>query len=78
MELEDWQRLHEEWEIAKAVLDDYQDSIDQEIELVLVGKSRGPTNSMKIRLVQQRKLATNLRNELDQFLDGCFDIDVIN
>jgi len=78
MELEDWQRLHEEWEIAKAILAEYQDTIDQEIELVLMGKSRGPTNALKIRLVQQRKLEANLRNELDQFLDGCFDVDVIN
>jgi len=78
MELENWKRLHEQWTISKLVLDEYQDSIDQEVELVLMGKSRGPTNAMRIGLVQQRKLEAGLRNELDLFLDGCFDIDVIN
>jgi len=78
MELENWQRLHEKWATSKLVLDEYQDSVDQEVELVLMGKSRGPTNAMKIGLVQQRKLEAGLRNELDHFLDGCFDLDVMN
>ncbi|KAF0843238.1 hypothetical protein FNL37_0658 [Methylovorus glucosotrophus] len=78
MELKDWQRLHEKWEVEKAILAEYQDTVDQETELVLMGKSRGPTNALRIRLVQQRKLESNLRNELDHFLDGCFDVDVIN
>ncbi|MCB4812428.1 hypothetical protein LG204_14010 [Methylovorus menthalis] len=78
MELENWQRLHEQWATSKLVLDEYQDSVDQEVELVLMGKSRGPTTSMKISLVQQRKLVTGLRDELDHFLDRCFDADVMN
>jgi hypothetical protein len=78
MELENWQHLHEQWATSKLVLDEYQDSIDQEVELVLMGKSRGPTNAMRVGLVQQRKLEAGLRHELDDFLDRCFDADVMN
>jgi hypothetical protein len=78
MELANWQHLHEQWATSKLVLDEYQDSVDQEVELVLMGKSRGPTPSMKIGLVQQRRLVMSLREELDHFLDGCFDMDVMN
>jgi hypothetical protein len=78
MELENWKQLHEQWTDSKLVLDEYQDSVDQEVELVLMGKSRGPTTAMRIGLVQQRKIEADLRDELDHFLDRCFDMDVIN
>ena len=72
-DLEDWNRMFEEWHSARAALDALQANIDAEVKLCFEGASSGPSKAMQQEVLDLRLNEAQLRTALDHFISEAFE-----